>query len=1168
MVLCTRLASAAGASVDALWAQEGQTLRDLAAVTQGQERGEALLRLGEWERRSADRTRRRMDDDPAQAGSQEPVLRGHLDAAEKALSEAEDLASRDRLPQVLFSLGDLRRFRGDLKGDQRPLMRLLQEFPNHPLSVDAAIALGDDAFDAGKLAEAMKQYGFADAHAQTPGAHAYARYKLAWCDMNLDDYEATRSLLLQVIGLAETRQQKLTLADEARRDYVIALARDARVTGAQARASIEALRLAPDRTRRYEESYADIIAGSGRDKEAAQLFAAIEPQAPPEDAVHIFTAELEIAIRERDLTAATAAGRKLADTASAFTVKSAEAREAAEKAVRTAAVTLHGEGRARANDTMLTAALALYEDYFLAFDATPLSYDLHHHAGELLVLLHRPAEAERQYTAAVERDLARQKAHEPPGKWLQASALGAVNAAQDALRSDADPSVKQTVPTRATATDEDVDRPPPVETALASAEQTFVRACERYLQLLPGGADAVDVSYQRALTLYRHNRLNEAGDVLRHIALDHPEATPASTAAELAMEALRLQGRYDELARLTVALRDRHPIGEKLSAELSEVHEAALLAAAAREAKHGHEAIAANRYLEFVKQFPGSARLDKALYNAASALAAQGRVDEAIRARDRLLTSLPKSPLATRARERQLDDLVRLGRFGEAERIATRTASEAKGAAALAGLHDAIALAEAAGDTRTADALRTKYLREHPHGPDAMPAALVLAQHARGCPAQIEASRRVLAFASDAPGRTVALARLAEREDRCHNEGQARAHASDSVALATRLKAPDALDAAADAALVLTHEEMTKYRALTLAAPYERTVPRKIAALKALDEKLAKVVARGRANAAVCALVESGQAYGDLAQDLGKARAPSVLTNEQREMFREQLAEKAQPLFDHARQSLVEAVTRAREAGTAPACLADAQRSLAALWPERFGKQQEAVVRLLPTEEKPTAQAADILNRAPDAPAAWLIAARAELAGHHPEAAVILADRIQDKDFLFAEGMEVKARALELMNQTDAALALWVRLAREFPDRPLAHRVLADRALVSRDFEAARAHLTELWKRDKKDADVALNLGVVLHGLGDVAGAEEALRQARTLAPKRTEASLDLGLLLCGDGGRPAEGVTALEQFAQAGGHAPDGKGFAAALAACRALANPRATNMKGGAAP
>ena len=196
-----------------------------------------------------------------------------------------------------------------------------------------------------------------------------------------------------------------------------------------------------------------------------------------------------------------------------------------------------------------------------------------------------------------------------------------------------------------------------------------------------------------------------------------------------------------------------------------------------------------------------------------------------------------------------------------------------------------------------------------------------------------------------------------------------------------------------------------------------------------------------------------------------------------------------------------------------------------------------------------------ILDKAPDAPAAWLVAARVELAAHHSQAAIVLVDRLARTDFLYPQGLEVKARALDALGQSEAALAQWVRLAKEFPDRSLSHRVLADRALLSRDFEAARQHLVALAKRSTADPDVALNLGVVLHGLGDVAGAEKALREARTLAPKRLEASLDLGLLLCGDGGRPDEGIADLEQFERAGGRAPDGKGFEAAKAACRALA-------------
>jgi tetratricopeptide (TPR) repeat protein len=1147
--------------VRTLWEAEGRTLRDLVATTHGNAQGEVLFRLGEWERDSADRVRRDMESGVTSDATGEADIRRHLDASEAALLQAQRLAATDRVPQVLFALGDVRRSRGNAAGAAEPFSALVKSFPRHPLAVDAAIALGDDAFDAGHLADAINRYHFADVHAPGAGARAYARYKLAWCRLNLEEYGNARKLLLDVVALARTDARRLSLADEARRDFVLALARDPTVTASDAQASIVRLGLPPDRTRRYEEGYASIIAGAGRDAEATQVLASLEDGAPAGEAASIFTAELDIAVRQRDLPGSVLAGRKLSDALSVASrapatsggskpAVPAAAGEAAEHALRVAAVTLHGEGRARGDARLLSGALQLYDDYFQVFDSAAAAYELHHHAGELFTLLHKPALAERHYTAAVERDLVRLSKHEAPGKWLEASALGAVNAALDAMPAASNP------PRASGSAEEDVNRPPPPVTPLTPPEQILVAASDRYLRALPGGVQAIDIAYQRALVLYRHNRFREAEPVLRAIALDHPEHPAASFAAELSLDALRLQGQYEPLADLAVEFQGRRPLATKLGSELQDVHESALLAAAAREGARGHEREASRRYLDFAARFPASRKLDRALYNAAAALTVEGRLSEAIHARDRLLRDLPHSPLLSRAREQQLADLLRLGRFSDAERLASQIAG-AGGPAAADRLHDAVAIAEAAGDLRAADMLREKYIREHAHGPDAMDYAIALADRARGCTAQEQAARRSVSIASDAAWRAVALDRLALREQKCQHEGAARMHAAEVVALSARIspRRADALDATADAARLLTLDEGTKYRKIPLAPPYERTLPKKLSALKSYDDHLAKVVARGRASAAICALVDSGSAYGDLAHDLSRARPPRSLTASQRDLFRETLAEKSQPLFDHARQTLMEAITRAREAGISPPCLSDARHELAALWPERFGPREEAVARLEAATQTLSLGPVEVLSRAPDAPAAWLVAGRAEILARHPQAAVVLADRVQRQDFLYPQAVELKAQAFDAMGQTDAALALWQELAHEYPDRPLAHQTLADRAIANGDFEAARAHLLALRAQDARNADVALNLGVVLHALGDVAGAEKAWREAKAMAPGRIELSLDLGLLLCGDAGRPAEGIVSLEQFERAGGHAPDGKGFEAAMAACKALA-------------
>jgi TolA-binding protein len=1135
--------------VTELWDQEGKTLRDLVATTAGQEKGEALLRLGTWERQSAQRLRTDIEEGRLASNDGEARISSHLDAAVKALTEAEPLAAPDRLPQVLFSLGDLYRYRGDPKNAKVPLEKLVEAYPTDPLAVDGAIALGDDAFDAGSLAEAMRRYEFAANAATGNGPRAYAKYKLAWCHLNLDEHDVARGLFLEVVSLTGT-SGKMALADEARRDYVLGLARDPSLTAADAERQIRALALAPDRTRRYLEGYAKIIAGSGRDDEAMQVFRNIEAGALPADAVRIFTAELEIAIRHRDLPTELRSAVSLANVVNA-TSATGESRESAERALRVAAVTVHGEARARGDTAMLNTAVELYTSYFLAFDSDPAAYELHHHAGELLASLKQPAEAERHYTASVERDLARLEQKQPPGKWLESSANGAVTNAQDALP-------KIDAPAHSAITeDEDVDHAPPQPSELTSPERTFVAACERYLRALPTGSQAVEVRYQRALTLFRHNQLDEAIPELRQVASKAADQAPAVFAAQLSLEGLRSLGQYDELAQLAAEYLQLPPLAEKIGADLQSMREASLLASAERESKHHRYAAAAKRYLDFARAFPKSSRLDRALYNAAAALVQDGHLAEGVAVRERLLKELPTSSLAPRARERQLAELLLLGRFNEGLRVATQIVDDTKGTEAETKLREAIVLAEAAGDVRHADTLRETYLKKFPKGSEAMTYALALIDRSRGCESSAKTINRALSIAADLNWRTIFLSRLAERENGCRKEDLARRHAAEAAAAGPKLKnaRPEALDASAEAALILTRHAVEEFQKVPLREPYEKTLPKKLSALKLADDKLAQVIARGRAAPAVCALVASGQAYADLAKALNNAQAPRRYNEEQRELFKEQLAEKSQPLFDRAKTTLMEAITRAREAAVSPNCLNEGRKTLASLWPERFGARDEAVLALGPNLEPASETAVNILDRAPDAPPAWLLAAKAELAAGHPQAAIVLVNRLSEDDHLYPEGLEVKARALETLGKTDTALALWLRLAKEHPSRPLARRILADRAMESRDLEAARDHLLALQKIDAKDPAVALNLGVVLRGLGDIEGAEKTIRSAAQLAPDRLEVSLNLGLLLCGEGGRPDEGVKALEKFITGGGHPPNAKGFDAALAACKALA-------------
>ena len=75
-----------------------------------------------------------------------------------------------------------------------------------------------------------------------------------------------------------------------------------------------------------------------------------------------------------------------------------------------------------------------------------------------------------------------------------------------------------------------------------------------------------------------------------------------------------------------------------------------------------------------------------------------------------------------------------------------------------------------------------------------------------------------------------------------------------------------------------------------------------------------------QAEPAVCALAQLGEAELLLGQALVQSPFPRGLNAEQRKLYRDALAEKAQPIYADARDSLNSADARARELGVTGPC--------------------------------------------------------------------------------------------------------------------------------------------------------------------------------------------------------------------------------------------------------
>ena len=168
-----------------------------------------------------------------------------------------------RLDEALFFLADILQ---DSSRDQEAVAaarELVKKYPRSPWAPASHVFLGEHLFDQAKLAEALHEYRAA---AEVPGdeVYPYALYKAAWCRFNQGAFVDAMKLLRRVVEVSAKAgdQNKVHLAREARRDYVIAYAR---VGKPEAARDEFAQIFGAEAGRKMLEQYGKLLFETGRD---------------------------------------------------------------------------------------------------------------------------------------------------------------------------------------------------------------------------------------------------------------------------------------------------------------------------------------------------------------------------------------------------------------------------------------------------------------------------------------------------------------------------------------------------------------------------------------------------------------------------------------------------------------------------------------------------------------------------------------------------------------------------------------------------------------------------------------------------------------------------------------------------------------------------------------
>ena len=931
-----------------------------------------------------------------------------------------------RLDEVVFFLGE-----NLWKQNQRPQALeaykvLITRFPKSKYVPDAWMAFGEHYFDTAEkgdrqasLRKALESYKRAAAYTES-SIYGYALYKQAWVHYNLGGWNDALDLFRAVIFFGDlptstvAPEKKLALAREARRDYV----RTYSHVGSPRAAADDFARVGGKDARDMLRSLAGLYYDEGKDRDAILVYHGLIVAAPTALDAPLFQARIVTCagrMGKKDLAVGQAvrfvemlreAEKRASDDPSRKAL--ADARKDAENTLRTLAVQYHAEYKKTREDAVAALAAELYRLHLDLFPDSRQAYEMRFFHAELLYALEKFAEAGEEYTRVADLDLKRAREPGPdgqpqkPGKYL-------VDALESAVLSfDAVARRAEAGEARPAA---DARTPLPIP----KPKQQLLEACLRYLRQAPQGERAVEIAYKAANVYYRYNVFPEAVKLFADIAEKHPRHELARYAANLTLDCYNLQGDWRgmstwakrfsddaELMRAQPALReDLGKVIEQSSFKLVEELEKAK--------RHGE---AADAYLAFVRDWPGSRLAPTALFNASIDLVRAGRLDQAMDVREQLLARYAHDPLVPKIVYTNAQDREAVGDFDRAAEAYERYFGAWRKAAAAAAppraggrnrgkgarhgapppggdaggyeeakardaLYDAGVLREGLGQLRRAEADRLLFVETWPKAAEAPKVFLSVADLYHRERAVSKELRHLQTYqeewVKDPTEWLVVQERIAKLYARAGNAGGERRAYEEALQYwkARRSRVGErGLAVVAQAEYLALEPAFAEYDRIDFRVPGRLSPQRQARWLKdqaqlkgkkllELQKGYTAVVNRKQAEPAVCALYRIGLAYKRFAQKFKDAPVPAELRRDQAlaQEYRAQLAQLAEGPEKKSVEALEYAMTKSRELGVSNACSRAATEILVHYKPDQYGPpleklpEQDAAAAALPRTE-------------------------------------------------------------------------------------------------------------------------------------------------------------------------------------------------------------------------
>ncbi len=926
-----------------------------------------------------------------------------------------------RMDEVLYFLGHNL---WDQSKEQEALgiyKLLVVRYPQSKYVADAYLAFGEYYFDNSKgqrlpLLKALAAYKKASSFPENK-VYLYAIYKQGWCNYNLGDFAAAIDLFKSVILYADlassvTNGNKLKLAKDARKDYVLTYSRDSRLFNPLG-AKDNFLKVGG------QENYWGMLKGlaglyfdDGKDKESVLTYRQLIRDRPLSPEAPFFQARIVDAtmrVGHKKLTADQAKilveiMQQVLQGGMAKTDEDkkelAQAKDLAERTLSNLAVSWHNEGKKTRDEETFALDNQIYADYLALFPDNPKAYSLHFYHGELLYdQLQDYAAAAKEYDWVMAQDGAKIDKHQKPGKWFGKASEDAVYAWEEVAKAAG---AKTPPPAKSTT-------PQPIP----ASQQGLVDACARYVKYFPNGPKVVEVNYKAARILYAYNHFAEAVKSFLDIALNHPDSEVASYSANLVLDSYNLLGDIQKVYDLSGKFLGMPKLAKgKFRDDLIKIHEEAGFKRPELEEKAGRFEEAAKMYLRIAADYPKGGRADQAVWNASVDFYKAGDFEASIKARKQIIANYAQSPLMPKALFSNAQSFEGTADFAQAATAYEKYAADYEKQATTSkhSFHKHGEAAETPGpvfeQTKAQQALinaavyrvglrqhaaaikdREAYLKLWPVSKRAIgsdPSEQVFASMAD---VYEEQGRLALAIkqleehskhvSRDADAYLKVQGRIIKLYERSHNEKIARKLQKDVLDFYKHYSrshlSPEALDVVAQASYLENEPVFDAFEGQRLHLPEKqlmKDVKAKATALISVQDAFTKTVKLGSADPAICSLWRIGLAYQKFAQSLYDAPVPPAYRKpELIDAYKDALAQKAMPAESKAKELYASAVAKSRELGIYNDCASKALTGLKKYDPANFGDVPETVVPIVPPSA-PTAMPAGLLAKVDNTPSA------------------------------------------------------------------------------------------------------------------------------------------------------------------------------------------------------